>query len=137
MPTFCATHKLGRCLVAASGLHLPHKNLVIFAFFAFHFYGLHGFYFLVFFGDDCHEWFGFRLNDRSGSCFSFSVSWLLGEVAFCAAQHKPSSIVFSGFKTATACWTKLHELESSLTHHKANKQDIRLIFLIKRILART
>jgi hypothetical protein len=114
---------------------LPHKNLIIFAFFTFHFYGLHSFDLLIFFGDDGHEWFGFGLNDCAGACFSFSVSWLLSKIAFRAAQHKPGSVGFSGFKTATACWTKLHELESSLTHHKEYKQDIRLIFLIKRILA--
>lgn len=135
MIAFCTTHKLSGRFIAAPRLHLPYENLVVSAFVTLHFYCLHGFDFLVFFGDDGHEWFGFGLNDRTGSCFSFSVGRLLGEVAFCAAQHERGSVGFSGFETATASWTKLHELGSSLTHHKACKQDIRFIFLIKRILA--
>jgi hypothetical protein len=99
MSAFCASHKLSGGFIAASGLHLPNIDQIIGAFFAFHFYGLHGGDLLVFFTDYGHEGFGFRLDDCAGTSFCFFVGWFFGKATFCAAKHKCVAVAgFFGFK---------------------------------------
>ena len=107
MSAFCASHKLSCSFIAASGLHLPDIDHVVITFFAFHFYGLHRCDLLILFTDNCHEWFGFRLDDCTGTGFSFFVCGFLGKATLCATKHKGiADTGLFGFKTRATVRTK-------------------------------